>query len=700
MATMLSIAVLVITVTSLVIAAALSLTYGGDLASRLADGSLDARGGLKVAEVERYVRQMTATVATVAASPSTAEATAQFTAAFKALDATPDSDAGDGELAAFYRDQFAPELEEALGKGVSWRRFLPSTPAGTTLQQLYVASEDASQGGRRIIDDAGDGSEWSAVHAEWHPRFLEIADRYGVRDIAIIEPERGVIVYSVAKAPDFATSLELGPHSGTTLAAIARQVRNDPVPGAVSIADLASYTPQVGQPAGFFAGPIFDETELIGVLVFQFGDDALNEIMTSDGGWDEEGFGRTGEAYIVGGDGRMRSVSRSFTESRERFQEAVESAQTATAEELRVMMGVGTTSTFQRVADQGDFAEFGTEPFDRTNYLGESVAASYRPIGVEGLNWGVLTEVARAELDAPIADFQRAVLIAVAVFVILITFATVIWAGQVFGPLRSIAQRLRRIHEGEAVAAVSVEEGPREFVELSSHIGYMLDVLSERQVDLAAAAAERMDTVRNMLPPAIAERVEAGDRQLLDEIPQATVIVLVFDGIGGLADRPEQHGSAAILDRLVDELDSLATLHGLERVKVVGDAYYAGCGLAQPYLDHAPRSVAFTLDARDLCNELSREESHALGMAAGVHTGAVTVGLAGSARLVYDLWGETVDTADFLARSAKPGEILVSEGVASRLPDDYDVARRADPLALTSDSWLIVGKRAVEEHSR
>jgi class 3 adenylate cyclase len=691
MATLLSIVVLAITVTSLVVTAALSLTYGSDLAGDLAETGLESRAGLKASEVERYVRTMRNRAAALAESGLTADAAARFTEAFNELDSEPANPSE--ELIDFYRNSYSAALLDAFGVNISWRSLLPTTGGGIQLQGSYVVSDDVAEGEQRLLDDAGDGSEWSAAHRELHPRFLDIADRFGVEDIAIVEPANGTVVYSVGKAPDFATSLDVGPYSGSAFASVVRTIRNDPVPGRVAVVDLAPYGPQFGRPVGFVAAPIFDDGQLVGVVAMQFSENELNRIMTADGQWQDEGFGETGEAYLVGADGRMRSISRRFLEDSTSFLAEVEQAGTSTADALRIMALVGTTVTFQDVVERGEVDEATSETdatFDRTNYIGDPTTAAYAAVNAEGFEWGVLTEISRAELDAPVDDFRRAVVIAVSVFVILITFATVAWSGRVFRPLRSIGELMRRIHEGEDIGEDDrVDDGPREFVELADNIGAMLDALREREVALHAATEERINTVRSLLPPAIAERVEAGDRHVLDEIPQAGIAVVVFEGMGQLLEDSSHDDARVLLARVVEEFDLLADHHGLERVKVVGDAYVAGCGLVQPYLDHTPRAVAFALDALDACAEVSGGARVALGAAAGVHTGPVTVGLSGSTRLVYDLWGETADTAHFLARSALSGEVLVSREAADRLPSGYDLDPQDERQSLGVPVWAV-----------
>jgi class 3 adenylate cyclase len=133
--------------------------------------------------------------------------------------------------------------------------------------------------------------------------------------------------------------------------------------------------------------------------------------------------------------------------------------------------------------------------------------------------------------------------------------------------------------------------------------------------------------------------------------------------------------SRGLVDRLHGELDELAERNGIERVKVVGDAYFAACGHDRPYLDHAPRMVAFATDARDAIRELGAGTRGGLDLTVGIHTGPVTVGMTGGTRLVYDVWGETVTEAHAVARRAANGEILVTDTTRALLPESVELTR-------------------------
>jgi class 3 adenylate cyclase len=169
----------------------------------------------------------------------------------------------------------------------------------------------------------------------------------------------------------------------------------------------------------------------------------------------------------------------------------------------------------------------------------------------------------------------------------------------------------------------------------------------------------------------VARRREEGDGQALDHVRNASVTLLVLDGIGTLVGELDDQHVRDLLAEIVDEVDALAADLGLERVKATGTTYYAVCGVSRPLLDHAPRSVTFALGARDLVRELSGGR---LTMRAGIHSGPLTVGLTTRGALVYDVWGATVNEADRLARSAPTEGVMVSGSVREQLPAEFVVA--------------------------
>ena len=86
-------------------------------------------------------------------------------------DSTADRRAESRRLETYYEDVFVPGLDANLGTTSLPDVFVPTSPAQRYLQAWYTAPyEDFDEA--LAVEDAGDGSTWSAAHARYHRFFL------------------------------------------------------------------------------------------------------------------------------------------------------------------------------------------------------------------------------------------------------------------------------------------------------------------------------------------------------------------------------------------------------------------------------------------------------------------------------------------------------------------------------------------------
>ena len=71
--------------------------------------------------------------------------------------------------------------------------------------------------GQSTLTDAGDGSAYSRVHAQYFTDFQDILLTYGYTNLLLVDKE-GNVIFSVAKEDDFGTNLSNGPYATTNLA--------------------------------------------------------------------------------------------------------------------------------------------------------------------------------------------------------------------------------------------------------------------------------------------------------------------------------------------------------------------------------------------------------------------------------------------------------------------------------------------------
>jgi len=690
--TRLATSALIVTIGSLLAAGLIATSGAGEQAIDLARGRLDTLAAERAVELEGAFAATRSNVASLAASQMTVDAISEFGRAYADLTRLDldDIEAEEDAQAVYYLEEFIPALEEVRGAPVDVVAFSTGTNAAATyLQANYIADNPGEEGERNIVTDAGDGSEWTEVHKRFHPTLRDTADRLGFADVYLIEPEADVVVYSTAKDVAFATSLDSGPHSGTSLARLVDRVRDTGQPGVAVLTDYASYAPAFDQPVVFVAAPVLEDGEQEGVIAVQLDRSVVAGLLEAT--WRDGLLGETGEVYLLGADQNLRSDARLFVEDPAEYFARIDDQGLVTAEERMRMEALATTTLIQPVDTDASRASSRGEQGRSADisYQGREVVTSYRPLDIPGAGWALLVEQEASEVDEAVNVFRRESTIVLVVFVVGLTFLMVAWANAFVNPIRAMSAALLWTRE-KGIAAEVPGAGVREFHELADGLNQMVADLTMRRRLVADALTRKLQVLQTILPPAAAERVGTGDRKLLDRAPQATVAVLLVEGIDEMVGRRSAEEHQDMARQLIDTLDALAEANGLERIKMMGGAYHAVCGVGAPYLDHAPRALAFCRQAQLAVRSLDGSGDTHLDASAGLSSGPVTIGLVGDARLVYDVWGETVSTANLLVSRAATGEILVSESTKERLPVEQILREAADQRDGVS-AWVVVG---------
>ena len=180
------------------------------------------------------------------------------------------------------------------------------------------------------------------------------------------------------------------------------------------------------------------------------------------------------------------------------------------------------------------------------------------------------------------------------------------------------------------------------------------------------AEKQRADSLLSaILPTQIVARLQEGEQIIADRFEEVTILFADIVGFSPIAARLPASDLVKRLGSLFSLFDELAEAHAVEKIKTIGDAYMAACGVPEPAQGHADRIVALGQAMLEVLKEQpSSRDSFRVRI--GVHTGPVIAGLIGRSRFVYDVWGETVNVASRLE----------SHGVADRMQIS-DATRRA-----------------------
>ncbi len=183
-----------------------------------------------------------------------------------------------------------------------------------------------------------------------------------------------------------------------------------------------------------------------------------------------------------------------------------------------------------------------------------------------------------------------------------------------------------------------------------------------RYTDLRRRAAEARseELLTNAIPMSIAARLKHGDERIADAYPHTTVLFADLVGFTPWAQRTDPDQVVSFLDDLFSRFDELAAVSGVEKIKTIGDSYMAVAGAPEARSDHAEAAMAL---ARGMLLALADARSRlglALELRIGLASGSVVGGVIGQKRILFDLWGDTVNVASRMESSGVPGRIQVA----------------------------------------
>jgi class 3 adenylate cyclase len=199
-------------------------------------------------------------------------------------------------------------------------------------------------------------------------------------------------------------------------------------------------------------------------------------------------------------------------------------------------------------------------------------------------------------------------------------------------------------------------------------------LIAEEALDIAHQRSE--DLLLNILPASIAARLKGKPGTIADAFGDVTVLFADIVGFTNLSSRLPPHRIVELLNELFCTFDDLAGQLGLEKIKTIGDCYMLAGGLPEPRPDHCEAVAEMSLEMLRLTRELSSRASETITVRVGIHTGPVVAGVIGKRKFIYDLWGDTVNTASRMESHGIPGTIQLSAASHRSLVGKYKLTSR------------------------
>jgi class 3 adenylate cyclase/tetratricopeptide (TPR) repeat protein len=195
----------------------------------------------------------------------------------------------------------------------------------------------------------------------------------------------------------------------------------------------------------------------------------------------------------------------------------------------------------------------------------------------------------------------------------------------------------------------------------------------------------------NILPAEVAGELKEQGRAAARQFESVTVLFTDFVDFTQVSEKLSPQELVGELHLNFKAFDEIIERHGLEKIKTIGDAYMAVCGLPVPDADHARKAALAALEIQAFT-----QNRPGFDIRIGLHSGPVVAGIVGVKKFAYDIWGDTVNTAARMESSSEAGKINLSGATYERLKAEFDCTYRGKIAAKNKgeiDMYFLNGRR-------
>ncbi len=215
------------------------------------------------------------------------------------------------------------------------------------------------------------------------------------------------------------------------------------------------------------------------------------------------------------------------------------------------------------------------------------------------------------------------------------------------------------------------------------------------------------DLLLSILPESIAEELKRTERVIPVRHESISILFTDMAGFTKLAETMSPEDLVESLDACFRKFDELVAKHKMEKIKTIGDAYMAAGGIPKSNSTHAIDAVLCGLEMQEFMGNLEdsklMKNEHIWELRLGIHSGPAVAGVVGSQKFVYDIWGDSVNTASRLESSGIVGQVNISQSTYDLVTDFFDCSYRGKVSAKNKgemDMYYVLGiKKDLRESS-
>lgn len=248
---------------------------------------------------------------------------------------------------------------------------------------------------------------------------------------------------------------------------------------------------------------------------------------------------------------------------------------------------------------------------------------------------------------------------------------------------------MRSLKSAFAVGATDYIQKPVQEIELVTRVRASLRLKQEmdmrkarerelieanKQIYLEKRKSEKL--LLNILPSRVAEHLKeygVAEPESFDDVTIYFSDVIEFTK---LSSRLEPKVLIDELNDIFTAFDNIMESNKCERIKTIGDAYLAVCGMPTKNQDHAENIVISASQIIEYLESRNKKSEIKWEIRVGIHSGKVVGGVVGVKKYIYDVFGDTINTASRMESNSEPMRINISQTTYNLVQDKFSFIER------------------------
>lgn len=208
----------------------------------------------------------------------------------------------------------------------------------------------------------------------------------------------------------------------------------------------------------------------------------------------------------------------------------------------------------------------------------------------------------------------------------------------------------------------------------------MEEKVKERTIELEIQRNQSEKLLLNILPEETAKELKKYGKVKPRLYESVSIMFIDIVGFTKIAERVAPELLIKELDFYYSIFDKIMYNHGIEKIKTIGDAFFAVAGVPVAMNNHAQVIVEA---AKEVLNFVAKEKADSLvedqlffEVRIGINSGSVIGGVVGQSKYSFDIWGNSVNIAARMENKSEVGKINISENTYQLIQDDFECTHR------------------------